>query len=307
MMDGEPARILVLLAAFNGSTFISEQLTSILGQHDVDVEVLVSVDVSSDGTEAMVTELAASEPRLRHLPHGHRFGGAAPNFYRLMTEADLFGFTHVALADQDDVWFPEKLARATEQLRLQSASCYSSNVISWFDNGRSRLLDKAQPQRTWDYLFSSAGPGCTYVITSEAMADFAHWLREDQDRVAAVAYHDWLLYAWMRANNRTWYIDPRPTMRYRQHAANQLGVNVGLKAAIRRAMDVKKNWFTDQVRAVAECVGAQNEPPIQLLHQSGAFPIMKLALMSMQLRRSRRDALAMAVMLFAKAMTGGAR
>ena len=295
-------RVLVLLAACNGTPFIIDQVTSILGQHDVDVEVLVSVDTSADGTEAIVTELAEIEPRVRFLPHGQHFGSAAPNFCRLMMEADLTGFTHVALADQDDVWFPNKLARGTEQMRQRSASCYSSNVISWFGNGRTRLLNKAQPQKRWDHLFSSAGPGCTYVFTSDAMVDFAHWLRGHQEQVAAVAYHDWLLYAWMRTHGRTWYIDPLPTMRYRQHSANQLGAHFGLQATIRRANDVKKNWFTDQVRAVAECTGAQDEPPIRLLCQQGAVPSMRLARMAMQLRRSRRDALAMALMLLAKAV-----
>jgi rhamnosyltransferase len=298
----ERPRLLVLLAAYNGRAFIGEQLTSILGQDQVDVEVLVSVDVSGDGTEAIVSELAASEPRVRHLPHGQRFGGAAPNFYRLMSEADLAGFTHVALADQDDVWFLDKLARATDQLRLQSASCYSSNVLAWFDDGHARLLDKAQPQRTWDHLFSSAGPGCTYVFTSAAMADFVRWLREHQDRVASVAYHDWLLYAWMRTHGQRWYIDPQPTMRYRQHAANQLGANSGIKAALVRVRGIQNDWFKCQVLAISGLLGCEEERPIILLTKSTTSALLRLLGLSAELRRSRREALAMCGFILARSL-----
>ena len=49
------------------------------------------MDQSIDGTEDRLAEWALSESRLTLLPFGQRFGGAGPNFYRLLRDVDLSG------------------------------------------------------------------------------------------------------------------------------------------------------------------------------------------------------------------------
>ena len=100
--------VAVVLAAYNGSRWIQEQIASIFAQQGVDVTLFISVDSSTDGTEALVNQLAAADSRIVVLPHGLRFGGAAPNFYRLLKDIDFSAFDYVALADQDDVWLSSK-------------------------------------------------------------------------------------------------------------------------------------------------------------------------------------------------------
>ncbi|CAN1563793.1 hypothetical protein MCERE1_02781 [Burkholderiaceae bacterium] len=92
--------------------YIQDQINSILLQSNVDVQLFISVDQSTDGTEVRLAERALSESRLRLLPFGQRFGGAGPNFYRLLRDVDLTGFDYLSFADQDDLWHPEKLWRA---------------------------------------------------------------------------------------------------------------------------------------------------------------------------------------------------
>jgi len=77
-------KIAILLAAYNGSTYIAQQLESILQQNGVDIQIFVSVDQSTDGTESFVATCASTESRLTVLPFGQRFGGAGPNFFRLL-------------------------------------------------------------------------------------------------------------------------------------------------------------------------------------------------------------------------------
>ncbi|MCZ7080203.1 glycosyltransferase family 2 protein, partial [Salmonella enterica subsp. enterica] len=57
-------RILVLLAAYNGMRWISEQVDSILGQEAVSVSLLISVDRSDDGTESWVDQLCIRDSRV---------------------------------------------------------------------------------------------------------------------------------------------------------------------------------------------------------------------------------------------------
>lgn len=297
-MTAEP-RVLVLLAAFNGVEYLADQVESILRQEGVSTKIVISVDKSSDTTESMVDELASCGAIVA-LPHGKIFGGAAPNFYRLMAEVEFDGFSHVALADQDDIWMPSKLRTAVDRMAASGAKCYSSNVLAWDPISDSRkLVDKAQSQRRWDHLFSSAGPGCTYVFDVDAAAAFGCWLRSNRQEAAQVEYHDWLLYAWMRQHGHSWFIDKDPSMLYRQHQENQLGANQGLGAALSRVKQVAGSWYEQQVMAVATCVGALDEWPIRILRREvragpGVFGTAK------ECRRTVRDALIVLSLLMAR-------
>ena len=124
-------RVAVLLAAHNGVLWLPEQIGSALLQQGVDVTIFVSVDHSDDGTEQFIDQLSLGDDRISILPHGKRFGGAGPNFYRLIKEVDFSGFDYVAFADQDDIWFPNKLSRASEELIRSGADAYSSNVTAF--------------------------------------------------------------------------------------------------------------------------------------------------------------------------------
>lgn len=296
---GEPIRprILVLLAAYNGTAFLGDQVDSILAQRSVDVHIVISVDRSVDGTEELVDRLVAGDNRIQALAHGRTFGGAARNFYHLISESIMEDFDFIALADQDDVWNADKLERACTLLRATKALGYSSNVLTWLPDGRTLTLDKAQAQRRWDYLFASAGPGCTYVLPVSSMVRFAQWLRRHRAAADAVEYHDWLLYAWVRARGERWVIDPRPSMRYRQHHGNQLGANRGFSGAVRRIRSLIDGWYREQVLAVATCVDALEAPPIAVLTRGSRVAALRLALTGPLLRRSRRDGLILAVAL----------
>jgi len=146
-------KIAVLLAAYNGVKWLPAQVESILQQKNVDVNIFISVDSSSDATEAWVSELALNNTQVKVLPHGEHFGGAGRNFYRLIRDVDFSEFDYIALADQDDIWLADKLSAAHERISESCASGYSSNVTAFWSDGRKVLLDKAQRQRKYDFLF----------------------------------------------------------------------------------------------------------------------------------------------------------
>lgn len=79
-MPVKSPRVAVLLAAYNGTQWIEEQLASILAQSAVDVTVYISVDASTDGTETWCAQFAADHQNMVVLPSGFRFGGASRNF-----------------------------------------------------------------------------------------------------------------------------------------------------------------------------------------------------------------------------------
>jgi len=304
-------RVLVLLASYQGENFIVEQVESILNQTGVDVSILVSVDPSSDRTYQIVDGLVATDPtRIGLLEHDKPSGGAARNFYRLIRGRDVTGYDYVGLADQDDVWFPHKLARSIEAMRTSGSVAYSSNVYAWDGLDRNtpgKLVQKAQNQTRWDHLFSSAGPGCTYVATASTFDKFSAWLTDTGELIDDIDYHDWLMYAWYRSRGYSWFIDAEPTMLYRQHDGNQIGANVGVNAARARVAALFGGWFLGQVVTLADVLRASAEPPIALLakpRRTRWIPILKLW---GQLRRSKRDSILVGLLLAVSPRQRGVR
>jgi rhamnosyltransferase len=83
-----PSSIAVLLATYNGMKWIEEQVESILNQQSVDVNIYISVDLSTDNTYQWCQDLAKQNVHVKVLPYGERFGGAAKNFFRLIRDVD---------------------------------------------------------------------------------------------------------------------------------------------------------------------------------------------------------------------------
>jgi rhamnosyltransferase len=293
LIDSVRPRIAVCLAAFNGIEWLPAQLDSILAQSGVDVVVIVSVDRSSDGTEAWIDNRVCDEPRVIVLPHGEQFGGAAQNFFRLLRDFDFSGFDYVSFADQDDIWPCDKLQRAHDVLQQTGADGYSSNVTAFWPDGRNIRIEKSQPQQQWDFLFEAAGPGCTYLLRRQLACALQSLLIQKSASVNKLALHDWFTYAFARANGFHWVIDDYAGMLYRQHDRNQVGVNKGWRAAAHRVSKVLSGWGIRQAALIAELVGVDDELFVKRWTTGGGSrtSLFWLAFQAQKCRRRRRDQL----------------
>jgi rhamnosyltransferase len=245
-----PSNIAVLLAAYNGMQWIEEQIDSILNQRNTDVKIFISVDLSIDGTYEWCQALQKRNPRVVVLPYGERFGGAAKNFFRLIRDVDFSNFDFVSLADQDDIWLPNKLQHAISLIKLGGYDAVSSDVIAFWEDGREKMIKKSYPQKIYDYLFEAAGPGCTYVFKASAVINFQKFLWENRVYTNEVALHDWMIYAFFRTYKYNWYIDTLPLIKYRQHSSNVMGLNLGFKAFFKRIKLVKNKFYRKEVEKI---------------------------------------------------------
>uniref|UniRef100_UPI000A8AF1DD glycosyltransferase n=1 Tax=Clostridium sp. NkU-1 TaxID=1095009 RepID=UPI000A8AF1DD len=72
----------VLLASYNGEKYIREQLDSILGQTFSDLSIVISDDLSTDGTPSIIREYEEQYPgRVRCLKNRERSGSARIIFF----------------------------------------------------------------------------------------------------------------------------------------------------------------------------------------------------------------------------------
>ncbi len=297
-------KVAVLMAAFNGMQWLPDQLESILKQDHVSVTVFISVDQSTDGTEAWVDGIADQNDRIRVLPHGKVFGGAAPNFFRLIVEIDFSDFDFVSLADQDDLWLPNKLSRAIEVLKHEQAQAYSSNVVAFWSNGKKAFINKSQTQVRWDFLFEAAGPGCTYVFTQHFARALQSQILAQQSLAKKIGLHDWFIYAFARASQAKWVIDDEALMLYRQHEKNQVGTNKGLKALIHRAQKVTSGWAFEQSRTIAKAVGLQKSSSIRFGLNGSRLGYFWLGCNAWRCRRKTQDQIIFALICFYLTLVG---
>ncbi len=105
-------RISVCLATYNGEDFVVQQLESILDQLGPEDEVVVSDDASTDATVERITTLG--DPRITVHRNGSNLG-YSKNFENSLRRAtgDL-----VFIADQDDVWLPDKVSTMVQALSV---------------------------------------------------------------------------------------------------------------------------------------------------------------------------------------------
>lgn len=291
--------VAVLLATFNGLRWLPEQVDSILRQAEVDVRLIISDDLSTDGTWDWLKELAGRDNRVLLLPHSRKFGSAAANFYRFITDADIDDCDFVAFSDQDDIWAPDKLIRHIGIANQTGADGVSSNVIAFWENGYSVEINKSQPQRKLDYLFGSPGPGCTFLISRWLVGELRRLLVDPASSAREAAFHDWLAYAVCRASGRTWYIDDISSVKYRQHHANEFGANFGAAARIARIKKLSDNWYRKEVIKILDvCMTLSNDPDYidlsRLLRQKNPANQFKLLFYVNRARRRIADRIVLA-------------
>ena len=256
--------VVVLLSAYNGIKWIEEQITSILSQKNISIEIFISIDLSNDRTYEWCQNLAGENTHIKVLPYGERFGGAAKNFFRLIRDVDFSYCDYIALSDQDDIWDSGKLHHAIRAIKQDNLDGYSSDVTAFWSNGREELVKKSFPQKKLDYFFEAAGPGCTYVLKQQSAQKFKKFLNNNWEYVNLVELHDWMIYAYFRSQGMKWKIDSKSLMRYRQHDNNQVGLNSGLKAYLIRFNKIKAKWYRNEVQKIIYLLNGGPEQGISL-------------------------------------------
>lgn len=256
--------IAILLSAYNGVEWIEEQVYTIINQKHVNIELFISVDLSTDDTYDLCKKLEQENTNIFVLEYGDRFGGAAKNFFRLIRDVDFVGFDYVALADQDDIWNDSKLDHAVNMIEKNNLDGYSSDVLAFWKNGRKKLIKKSFPQKKFDYFFEGAGPGCTYVMKKNSVQKFKKFLIENWINVNLVQLHDWMIYAYFRSQYMKWKIDDKPLMSYRQHRHNQVGLNLGLKAYAIRFNKIRNKWYRNEVLKIINLLSLYTAKDVSL-------------------------------------------
>lgn len=301
-MKKKPTKIAVIMAAYNGIKWIAEQVDTILNQKNVKLHLYISIDPSQDGTEKWCKNLEKNKHNVTVLPTAQHFGSAAPNFFRLIKDIDFSKYDYIALADQDDIWHPNKISTGIKKIKQKSCNAYSSNVTAFWEDGTKTLINKAQKQVKWDFLFESAGPGCTFILEKKIITELQQIIINND--TSGIWLHDWFIYCYTRSQNYQWYIDKTPSMDYRQHNNNQVGINKGYKALRYRIKLIINGSALKQARLLAKLSHLENNHFVKKWEKLNRRGILTLILNAHNCRRKPRDKIYFAAACLITLITG---
>jgi len=226
-------KVAILLCTYHGQHYLAEQLDSFAAQSHSNWEVWASDDGSKDDTHAILEAYQQKWPDGRLSIHFGPAEGFAANFLSLTCKASIDA-DYYAYSDQDDIWESNKLARAVEWLKtlpenIPALYCSRTRLVDSNNNeiGVSPLFTK--PPSFANALMQNIGGGNTMVFNNAAR----NLLREAGENLPVIT-HDWWAYMVITGCGGRVFYDAEPTLRYRQHDGNLVGMNATWSARFKR-------------------------------------------------------------------------
>ena len=254
------ARVVILLASYNGAAFLAEQLASLEAQDHANWRLVWRDDGSRDNSVAILQDFAARQVpgRVERLAGPEAHLGSAAGFLALLRHVapGLADGDVVAFADQDDVWLPFKLSRAVRAVgeaadELPAVYCARQVLV---DAKLTPLAASARLGTTPRFpasLTQNLATGCTMAMNAAAARLVAgSWS-------PAGCLHDWWAYLLVTAAGGAFLADDEPVVLYRQHGGNAVGAQ---RSFARRAWAVLRRGpraFMDLLRENVAALDAQ--------------------------------------------------
>jgi len=243
----------VALATYNGQRYLLEQLHSMAQQTRLPDEIVLGDDGSTDGTEQIVRAFTATHRDIA--VHWHRNPqrlGSSANFAAIAGRCtgDI-----VVFSDQDDAWLPQRVQLLCEALaaRPDCQLAFSNGTLmdgdgaelpgSLFDSidfGPDERRDFAEGAALDVLLRRNVVTGAAAAVRREAMLAVLP--------IGAGWVHDYFLAIALACSGGIVLLD-QPLIRYRMHAAQQVGVARGsLAGVLRYARKQSGRWVGEEAR-----------------------------------------------------------
>ena len=119
-------KVSIVLPVYNGASYLSYAIQSILKQTHENFELIVINDGSEDDSENIIQSLQAKDKRIRYIKNEINLGLIAT----LNKGFDAASGKYIARMDQDDISYPERLRLQIEFLeKLKTPAIVGANVV----------------------------------------------------------------------------------------------------------------------------------------------------------------------------------
>jgi glycosyltransferase involved in cell wall biosynthesis len=234
------AALSVALCTYNGEGFVREQLESILSQRPAVAELIVCDDGSSDRTLSIVRK-AISDSTVDGLVERNEAPlGVTKNFEKAIgrTTQPL-----IALSDQDDVWHAGRVEAVTNAFAREPGLTLlhsDARLVDSVGNDLGRTLFSSLEVTNDELAEEQAGRAFETFLRRNLATGATMIFRRELFELASPFPVEWVHDEWLAiiaaatGNVQVWR---QPTIDYRQHTGNQIGVAAPtLRRKIRRVL-----------------------------------------------------------------------
>ena len=174
-MSDNLIKVAIIMSTYNGEKYLREQIDSILNQKNVDVELFIRDNGSSDSTAEIISDYAVKNHNVIFWNKDSIINrGIRDSFLTLLKEVcdEYTDINYFAFADQDDVWKSEKLYAAVKMIEenadRETPTLYYSNKT--FVDADLNLISEEHIKYYGDFfeaLWPSLASGCTMVFNKK--------------------------------------------------------------------------------------------------------------------------------------------
>ena len=237
-------KIAILLCTYHGQQYLADQMDSFAAQSYPNWVVWASDDGSQDDTHAILETCRNKWGDDRLSIHFGPAEGFVANFLSLTCNANIQA-DYYAYSDQDDIWEADKLQRAVDWLNtvprdVPALYCTRTRLVDAENReiGLSPLFGK--PPSFANALTQNVGGGNTMVFNEAARK-----LLCEAGQDVNVITHDWWAYLVVTGCGGNVFYDAYPSLRYRQHGCNLVGMNSSWPARFIRIRMLWQGRFRD--------------------------------------------------------------
>jgi len=221
-------KVIVLMATYNGSKFLKEQIESIQYQTHLNWELWIRDDNSSDSTVEIIRNYESSDSRIRLVEDSDGNLGISKNFLKLLSLAALSEANYFCFSDQDDVWIPNKIEK---QLSFMKEKEYSKRAV--LVHSDLEVVDEMLAMVDLSFMnflniHHVENNAISVLLTQNFVTGCTMMMNRELIEVALpmsnqVVIHDWWLALCASAVGEVVYIN-QAMVKYRQHGSNEVGV-----------------------------------------------------------------------------------
>ena len=243
--------ISIALCTYNGEAYLEDQLDSIAAQRLLPDEMIVCDDNSTDGTLRILDAFAGNSPFPVRIHTSAANRGSNKNFEKaiLLCAGDI-----IALADQDDFWFPEKLARIADAFSGNpSAGIVFSDALLADEHLNplgATLWDRFEFTRKRRKKFDS-GNAWKVLLEKNTVTGATMAFKKSYAGAILPFPPSWVHDAWI-AFIVSLYADPvyidEPLIWYRQHPGQQIGAREKAGLTMREVFGDNAGSYANEFR-----------------------------------------------------------
>lgn len=166
MKNAKP-KVSVVVATYNGAKYLRQQLDSIISQTYPLHEIIIQDDCSTDSTVDICCQYEAEHANVHFFRNATNIG-FNKNFETacMRTSGDF-----VALSDQDDVWYPDKIEKQVEAIGNYDI-CFCCHM-----RGRKRENSSyVTPQYSLEALLFTGFAGHTMLLRGDFVRKESNWM-----------------------------------------------------------------------------------------------------------------------------------